>query len=160
MDQSRQLDLQLQHPRPERTPSDEIRIDLPDMRSNDYWAGTESGLDIYNFPGIVYATDSSKGSTGMGACTDKIPKEADAARWGEALEEARLTGPNLRQHAWPSRTPSQTNNLSSSRIAVLTDSKGFITVSSNWVGEGKDPLLRHSSDGDIHAASSRFFTKG
>ena len=34
-------------------------------------------------------------------------------------------------------------------IVVLTDSKGFMTVSSNWVGEGKDPLLRHSPDGDI-----------
>jgi hypothetical protein len=36
-------------------------------------------------------------------------------------------------------------------IAVLPDSKGFMTVSSNWVGEGKDPLLRHFSDGDILA---------
>jgi len=31
-----------------------------------YWAGTESGLmEIYNFPGVIYATDGSKGSTGM-----------------------------------------------------------------------------------------------
>jgi len=36
-------------------------------------------------------------------------------------------------------------------IAVLTDSKGLMTVASNWVGEGKDPLLRHSPDGDILA---------
>jgi len=46
--------------------------DLPDMRSEGvepiYWAGTQSGLmDIYNFPGVIYATDGSKGSTGMGA---------------------------------------------------------------------------------------------
>ena len=34
---------------------------------------------------------------------------------------------------------------------VFTDSKGFMIVSSNWVGEGKDPLLRHSPDGDILA---------
>jgi len=26
-----------------------------------------------------------------------------------------------------------------------------MTVSSNWVGEGKDPLLSHSPDGDILA---------
>ena len=33
-----------------------------------YWVGTESGLmDIYNFPGVIYATDGSNGSTGMGA---------------------------------------------------------------------------------------------
>ena len=32
---------------------------------------------------------------------------------------------------------------------VLTDSKGLMTVALNWVGKGKDPLLRHSPDGDI-----------
>jgi len=36
--------------------------DLPDMRSDGvesiYWAGTELGLsDIYNFHGVIYATD-------------------------------------------------------------------------------------------------------
>jgi len=34
-------------------------------------------------------------------------------------------------------------------IAILADSKGLMTVGSNWVGEGKDALLRHSPDGDI-----------
>ena len=37
-------------------------------------------------------------------------------------------------------------------IVVLTNSKGLMTVASNWVGEGKDPLLRHSPDGDILAS--------
>jgi len=36
-------------------------------------------------------------------------------------------------------------------IVVLTDSKGLMTVASNRAGEGKDPLLRHSPDGDILA---------
>ena len=36
-------------------------------------------------------------------------------------------------------------------IVVLTDSKGFVTMALNWVGEGKYPLLRHSPDGDILA---------
>ena len=54
------------------------------MRSDEvesiYWAGPESGLmDIYNFPGVIYAKDGSKGSTGMGASTHTIPKEAGAA---------------------------------------------------------------------------------
>ena len=87
--------------------------DLPDMRSNGvetiYWAGAESGLmDTYNFPGVIYTTDVSKGSTGMGASTSTIPKTAGVAGWGEALEEARPAGPNLQQHAWPWRTPSPT----------------------------------------------------
>jgi len=34
-------------------------------------------------------------------------------------------------------------------IVVLTDSKGLMTVASNWVGEGKDPFFGHSPDGDI-----------
>ena len=36
-------------------------------------------------------------------------------------------------------------------IVVLTDSKGLMTVASNWVGKIKDSLLRHSPDGDILA---------
>ena len=38
-------------------------------------------------------------------------------------------------------------------IAVLTDSKGlkFLTVSSNWVGGGNNPLVRHSPKCDILA---------
>jgi len=47
-----------------------------------YWAGTESGLmDIYNFPGVIYATDGSKSSTGMGATTDTTSRELVAAGW-------------------------------------------------------------------------------
>jgi len=57
-------------------------IDLPDMRSEGvepiYWAGTESGLiDIYNFPGVIYTTDGSKGSTGMGAGFDRHYTKGD-----------------------------------------------------------------------------------
>ena len=37
------------------------------------------------------------------------------------------------------------------RIAILTNSNGFMSVSSNWVGEGKDPFLCHFPDGDILA---------
>jgi len=86
------------------------------MRSNGvesiYWAGVESDLiDIYNFPGVIYATDGSKGSTGMGASTHTIPKEAGAAGWAEVPEAARLVGPNLQQHAWTSKKLSPTTNL-------------------------------------------------
>lgn len=33
----------------------------------------------------------------------------------------------------------------------MTDSKGFMIVSSNCMGKGKDTLLRHSLHGDILA---------
>ena len=46
--------------------------DLPDMQSDGvdltYCAGTKSGLmDIYNLSWVIYVTDGSKGSTGIGA---------------------------------------------------------------------------------------------
>jgi len=78
-------------------------------------------MEICNFPGVICATDGSKGSTGMGASADTIPKEADAAGWGEVLEEARPVGPNLRQHAWPSKTLSSMTNLLQS-LQTLQDS--------------------------------------
>jgi len=45
--------------------------DIPDIRSDGvesiYWACTELGLmDIYNFIGVIYATDGSKSSKEMG----------------------------------------------------------------------------------------------
>jgi len=39
--------------------------------------------------------------------------------------------------------------LHSRPITILTDIKGLMTVGSNWVGEGKDPLLCHAPDKDI-----------
>jgi len=97
--------------------------DLLYMRSEGvepiYWAGTESGLmDIYNFPGVIYATDDSKGSTGMGAgLTGTIPKEGGDAGLGEATVAARPAGPNLRQHVWLLKIPSPTTKpLRFSRI--------------------------------------------
>jgi len=67
-------------------------------------------MNIYNFLGVIYATDGSKGSTGMGAGFYRHDtKEADAAGWVEA-PAACPAGPNLRQHAWPSKTLSPTTN--------------------------------------------------
>ena len=39
-------------------------------------------------------------------------------------------------------------------IAILTDSNVFMSVSSNWVREGKDSFFCHFPDGDV---LSRFF---
>jgi len=127
--------------------------DPPDMRSEGvepiYWAGMESGLmDIYNFPGVIYATDSLKGSTGIGAgfyrhdikgcgCC-RVGGGAGGGSSGRAeFAAACLALEDSLTHDQP--------------IVVLTDSKGLMTVASNWVGKGKDPLLRHSPDGDILA---------
>jgi len=127
--------------------------DLPDMRSEGvepiYWAGTESGLmDIYNFPVVIYATDGSKGSTGMGAGFYRHDtKGGGCYRVGGGVGGG-SSGRAQFAAACLALEDSLTNDQ---HIAVLTDSKGFMTVASNWVGKGKDPLLRHSSDGDILA---------
>jgi len=131
----------------------ESEKDLPDMRSDGvqstYWAVTESSLmDITNFPGVIYATDGSKSSKGMGAgfhrhdtkgvCCCRVGGGAGGKSSGRAEFAA----------ACLALEDSFTHNKPK---AVLTDSEGFKTVSSNWVGGGKGPLLCHSSNGDILA---------
>jgi len=124
--------------------------DLPDMRSEGvepiYWAGTESGLmDIYNFLGVIYL---SKGSTGMGAGFDRHDtKEGGCCRVGGGVG-----GGSSGRAEFAAACLGLEDSLTHDQpIAVLTDSKGLMTVASNWVGEGKDPLPRHSPDGDILA---------
>jgi len=84
-----------------------------------YWAGMESGLmDIYNFPGVIYATDGSKVSTRMGAgFYSHDTKRGGCCRVGGGVVAARPAGPNLRQRVWLLKIPSSTTNpLRFSRI--------------------------------------------
>ena len=114
-----------------------------------YWAGTESGLmDIYNFPGVIYATDGSKSSKGMVAGFYRHDtKGGGCCRVGEGTG-----GGSSGRAEFAAACLALEDSLTHDQpIAVLTDSKGLMTVASNWVGEGKDPLLRHSPDGDILA---------
>jgi len=60
-------------PEPTCSPWKNFCKDLPDMMHSDgvksiYWAGTESGLmDIYNFSGVISATNGSRSSKGISA---------------------------------------------------------------------------------------------
>jgi len=92
-------------------------------------------MEIYNFPGVVYATDGSKGSTGMGA--DFYRHDTNG---GECC-----------------RVGGGVGGGSSGRAEFA---QGLMTVASNWVGEGKDPLLRHFPDGDILAHIIKVYTRG
>ena len=91
--------------------------------------------------------------------TGTIPKEVGAAGSGDA---SRPTRPPTLQHRVGGGSSGRAefaaaclaleDSLTHDQpIAVLTDSKGLMTVASNWVGGGKDPLLRHSPDRDILA---------
>jgi len=75
-----------------------------------YWADTKSGLmDITISLGLSTPLTVRKAAQEWEqAFTDTIPKEACAAGLGEAPWDARLAGPNLRQHTWPFKTPSPT----------------------------------------------------
>jgi len=114
-----------------------------------YWAGTESGLmNVYNFLWVIYATDGSKGSTGMGAGFYRYhTKGGECCRVGGGVG-----GGSSGRAEFAAACLALEDSLTHDQpIVVLTDSKGLMTVASNWVGEGKDPLLRHFPDGDIFA---------
>ena len=75
-------------------------------------------MDIYNFPGVIYATDGSKAVPEWEqVLTGTIPKEVGAAGLGEASVAARPAEPNLRQRVWLLKISSPTTNpLRFSRI--------------------------------------------
>ena len=88
-------------------------------------------MDIYNFPWVIYATDGSKGSTGMVAgFTGTISKEVGAAGSGETSVAARPAGPNLRQRVWLLKIPSHmTDPLQFSQIYT----RGSVWASSPYL---------------------------
>jgi len=105
-------------------------------------------MDIYNFPGVIYATDGSKGSTGMGAGFYRH----DTKGGGCCRVGGGVGGGSSGRAEFAAACLALEDSLTHDQpIAVLTDSKGLMTVVSNWLGEGKDLLLRHSPDGDILA---------
>jgi len=107
--------------------------DLIDMRSEGvepiYWAGTESGLmEIYNFPGIIYATDGSKGSTEMGAGFHRH----DTKGVGCCRVRGGVGGGSSGRAEFAAACLALEDSLTNDQpIVVLTDSKGLMTVASN-----------------------------
>ena len=105
-------------------------------------------MDIYNFSGVIYAMDGSKGSTRIGASFyGHDTKGGWCCRVGGGVG-----GDSSGRAEFAAACLALEDSLTHDRaIVVLTDSKGLMTVGSNWVVEGKDPLLRHSLDGDMLA---------
>ena len=107
--------------------------DLLDMRSDGvesiYWADTELGLmDIDNFPGVIYATDGSKGSTGIGAgFYQHDTKAGGCCRVGGGTG----SGSSCRAEFAVACLALEDSLTHDQPIVVLTDSEGFMTVS--WV---------------------------
>jgi len=110
-------------------------------------------MEIYNFSGVIYATDGSKGSTGMGAGFYRH----DTNGGGCCRVGGGVGGGSSGRAEFAATCLALDDSLTHDQpIVVLTDSKGLLKVASNWVGEGKEPLQRHSPDGDILAHIIKF----
>ena len=75
-------------------------------------------MEIYNFPGVIYATDGSKLRTGMGAGFYRHDtKGGGCCRVGGGVGGGSSGRAELRQRLWLLKTPSlMTNPLWYSRI--------------------------------------------
>ena len=98
-------------------------------------------MEIYNFPGVIYATDGSKGSLGMGAGFYRHDtKGSGCCRVGGGVG-----GGSSGRADFAAACLALEDSLTHDQpIVVLTDSKGLMTVTSNWVGEDKDPPSQKS----------------
>ena len=125
--------------------------DLLDMKvygmEDAYWPGTESDLiGIPHFPDVIYATVTDQTRQGHGNWFPSPRHQGSrcykviGGSWGGSSGRAKFAVACLAL---------EDSLLHSRSLAILTDSKGLMTVGSNWVGEGKDPLLRDSPDRDI-----------
>jgi len=112
-----------------------------------YWPGTESGLiGSPHFPGTICATYGLHSDKGMGAgFYHHDTKGGGCCKVGGGSERG-----SSGRAEFAAACLALEDSLSHSRpITILTDSKGLMTVGSDWVGEWKDPNLRHSPDGDV-----------
>jgi len=136
--------------------------DLPDMRSEGvepiYWAGTESGLmDFYSFPGVIYATDGSKGSTGMGAGFYRH----DTKGGGCCRVGGGVGGGSSGRAEFVAACLALEDSLTHDQpIAVLTDSKRLMTVALTGWGRARIPSCDISLTEIYSPVSSRFCTRG
>jgi len=114
-------------------------------------------MDIYNFPGVIYATDCSKGSTGMGAGVYRHDtKGGGCCRVGGGV----CGGSSCRAEFVAACLTLEDSLTHDQPIAVLTDSKGLMMVASNWVGRARIPSCDIPLTGIYSAVSSRFYTRG
>ena len=117
---------------------------------NIYWSGTETGLvRILEFLGIIYTIDGSKDNNGMEAGFYRH----DTGQGGCCKVEEGLSS-NRPEYAaaWLpllDRLPLLDTPKTNQPVIILTDSLGLLTSIQNWIGEGSDPILRKSSDGEI-----------
>jgi len=115
-----------------------------------YWAGTEAGLmGIASFPGLIYATDGSQEKKNMGAGfymhNDATGGFYRVGRYEEGSSS------NRAEHAAACIALEHAIRFAESKrpLILLTDSKCLLMAIQKWLGEGIDPIIKTSPDGDI-----------
>ena len=101
---------------------------------------------MIQFSIISRSTDGSHGDKGMGA---GFYHHDTIGGWYCNVRGGSGGGSSGRAEFAAACLALEDSLLHSRPIAILTDSKGLMTFGSNCVGEGKEPLLRPSPDGDI-----------
>ena len=116
---------------------------------DEYWAGTEAGLlNILKIKGIIYATDSSLSSEGMGASFCRHDTgTGGCCNVGNSDEGG---SSNRSEHA--AAALALKNSLAANlkqNIVILTVSTCLLDLIQPWIGEGCSPMIHKFPDGDI-----------
>jgi len=115
-----------------------------------YWAGTEAGLmGIPRFPGLIYATDGSQEKGNMGAGFYR--HEGETGGFSKVGRDEEGSSSNKAEHAAACIALEDAIAYASSLrpLILLTDSKCLLMAIQKWIGEGIDPSIKASPDGDI-----------
>jgi len=115
-----------------------------------YWTGTEAGLmGIPLFPGFIYSTDGSQERGNMGAGFYR--HQGATGGYCKVGRDEEGASSNRAEHAAACIALEDAAQFATSRrpLILLTDSKCLLMAIQNWMGEGIDPSIKASPDGDI-----------
>jgi len=119
-------------------------------RGSRIYTGTEAGImGISRFPGLIYATDGSQEKGNMGAGFNR--HEGGTGGFCKVGRDEEGSSSNRAERAAACIALEDAMAYASSRrqLILLTDSKCLLMAIQKWIGEGIDPSIKASPDGDI-----------
>jgi len=126
--------------------------DTPSLGTEDlediHRADTEAGLlGIYNFPGVVYATDGSNDKGVMGAGFYRLNENRGSCQLGRGEEGNSSNRAELEAACLALEDAKRKQDRKP--VILLSDSARFLSSSQKWIGEGKSPCMLGNPDADI-----------
>jgi len=105
-------------------------------------------MGIPRFPGLIYATDGSQEKGNMGAGFYR--HEGETGGFCKVVRDEEGSSSNRAEHAAACIALEDAIAYASSRrpLILLTDSKSLLMAIQKWIGEGIDPSIKASQDGD------------